>query len=102
MLGRGVEEALDVAAGREVLALGAQHDDAHARVFVERFEGEAQFVALRHGDDVHRRAVEHDVGALAGGVDRDAETVEIGQAGIWHGRALTEEEGEKGDAASSA
>src|SRR5262249_9895992 len=64
------------------LAHGAQHDDAHARVLVERLEHEAQLVALRHCDDVERRPVEHDVGALVRGVDLDAETVERGQARI--------------------
>ncbi|MNJ78471.1 hypothetical protein D3C77_762340 [compost metagenome] len=45
---------------------------------VERFEGLAQLVALAHGDDVQRRAVEDDVGALAGRVDLDPEAVERG------------------------
>ena len=85
-----------------MLALGAQHDDPHARVLVERLEGPAQFVALRHRDDVHRRAVEHDVGALAGGVDRDAESVEIGQARVCHVRASTEVWEGKADAASGS
>ena len=59
-----------------MLADRAQHDDAHARILVERLEHEAKLVALRHRDDVERRPVEDDVGALARGVDLDAEAVE--------------------------
>ena len=35
-------KALDVAAAGEVLADRAQHDDAHARILVERLEHQAQ------------------------------------------------------------
>ena len=64
VLGRGLEEALDVAAAAEMLAVGADHDDPHPVVFVQRLERAAQLVALAHVDDVVRRAVEHDVAAL--------------------------------------
>jgi hypothetical protein len=49
-----------------------------AFVGVQRLEGDAQLLTRQHADDVERRAVEHDVGALAGGVDLDAEAVELG------------------------
>ena len=60
----------------------AQHDDAHACVLVERLEHQPQLVALRHRDDVERRPVEDDVGALARRVDLDAEAVERREARI--------------------
>ena len=81
-LGRRLHEALDVAAAGKMLADRAQHDDAHARVLVERLEHQAKLVALRHRDDVERRPVEDDVGALARRVDLDAEAVERGEARI--------------------
>ena len=65
-----------------MLADCAQHDHAHRRIFIERLEHEAQLVALRHGDDVERRAIEDHVGALARGVDLDAKAVERRQARI--------------------
>ena len=43
-----VQKALDIAAGREILALGAQHDHADAVVIVQGFEDKAQLVALGH------------------------------------------------------
>ena len=55
-------------------------------VLVERLEHQAKLVALRHRDDVERRPVEDDVGALARRVDLDAEAVERGEAGIGEGR----------------
>src|SRR5579862_4640294 len=76
MLGRGFEEARDIAAGGKMLAGRAQHDDAHARILVERLEDQAKLIALRHFDDVERRPVENDVGAFAGRIDLDAKTVE--------------------------
>ena len=75
MLGRGFEKAFDVAAAGKVLADGTQHDDADARVVVDRFEHQAQLVALRHLDDVERRPIENHVGALAFGIDFDAKPV---------------------------
>ena len=47
MLGRGREKAGDIAAGGKMLADRAQHDDAHARILVERFEDQAKLIALR-------------------------------------------------------
>src|SRR5262249_1690763 len=64
------------AAGREMLALGAQHDDAHTRVRIQRFEGKPELVALRHRDHVKRRPVENDVAALLRLVDLDVKAVE--------------------------
>lgn len=55
----------------EVLAPGAHDDHAHAVVLVERLECSAQLVAGVHRNDVERRAMQDDVGALAGGVDLD-------------------------------
>ena len=60
-----------------MLAHRPQHDDAHARVLVQRLEHHAQLIALPHLDDVERRPVEHHVGALARGVDLDAKAVEF-------------------------
>ena len=54
----------------------AQHDHAHALVLVQRLEHQAELVALRHFDDVERRPVEDDVGALLGDVEFDLEAVE--------------------------
>ena len=48
-----------------MLADGAQHDDAHARIVVERLEDETKLIALSHFDDVERRPVEDNVGAFA-------------------------------------
>src|SRR5580704_6244893 len=82
MLGRGCEKAGDIAAGGKVLADGAQHDDAHARILVERFEDQTKLIALSHFDDVERRPVENDVGAFAGRIDLDAKAVQRLQARI--------------------
>src|SRR5262249_42504156 len=81
LLRRGFEKAPDVAAAGEMLADGAQHDDAHALIGVQRLERGAHLVALRHRDDVERRPVEGDVGApaLRGGLDPEA--VQLGEAG---------------------
>ena len=65
-----------------MLAHGAQHDDAHAGIFVERLKDEAKLIAFAHFDDVQRRPVEHDIGAFAGGIDLDAEAVELLQTRI--------------------
>ena len=72
-----------------MLANRAQHDDTYPRIFVKRFEHEAQLVALRHLDDVERRPVENHVGALALGIDIDAKAVELCEAcvGKRHGSA---------------
>src|SRR5262249_35128354 len=88
VVGRRMDEALDVAAAGEMLAYRAQDDDAHARVLVERFEHEAELVALRHRNDVERRPVEHDVRALLLGIDLDPETVECAKARIGEGIGL--------------
>ena len=74
-----------------MLADGAQHDDPYPRILVDRFEHEAQLVALRHLDDVERRPVEDHVGALALVVDLDPEAVEAREPRIGksHGRAHT-------------
>ena len=60
---------------------GAQHDHAHARVFVERLEHKPQLIALWHLDDVEWRPLEDDVGSLSRGIDFDAEAVEFGERG---------------------
>ena len=72
-----VQESADVAAAGEVLPLAAQHDDSYLRVAVQGLEHRAKLVALAHGHDVERRAVEHHVRTLAGVVDLDAEAVEV-------------------------
>jgi hypothetical protein len=68
-------EALDVAAGRKMFALGAQHDDVNPIVEIERLECLSQLVALRQGDDIERQAGKNDVGAFALGVDLDPKAV---------------------------
>ena len=77
--GLGLEEARDVAAARKIPAFAAQHDDAHARIAVERGEGRRELRALRHRDDVQGRPVEHDVGARLGFVPKDAEPIGRGR-----------------------
>src|SRR5262249_18838615 len=59
-----------------------QHNHAHAVIFIESLEHHPQLVALRHFDDVERRAVEHDVGALLLGIQFHAEAVELRQARV--------------------
>ena len=66
MVGRGGEKPADLAAAGKMLAAGPQHDDADPRIGVGHLEGGAQLFALGHRDDVERRPVEDDVGALAG------------------------------------
>jgi hypothetical protein len=69
-----------------MLAIRAQHDDAHAAVGIGRLEGDPQLLALRHRDDVERRPVEDDVDALARCVDLDPEAVEpVGPRGVARG-----------------
>jgi hypothetical protein len=82
VLGRCLQESPYVAAGGEVLSLGPQNDHAHPRILVERLEHTADLVALAHRDRVHRRAGEDHVGALAPGVDLDAEPVQVHQPRI--------------------
>src|SRR5580692_10645 len=82
MFGRSFEESRNIAAGGKMLAGRPQHDDAHARILVERFEDETKLVALPHFDDVERRPVENDIGAFAGRVDLDAKAVQRLQSRI--------------------
>ena len=82
MLGARFHEAADIAAAGEVLALAAHHDDTHARIFVQRLEGQPELVALRHRHDVIGRASKDDVGALMRLVDLDLEPIELGEPGI--------------------
>src|SRR6202043_3485620 len=70
------EKTRDIAAGGKMLANGAQHDDADARILVERLEDQTKLIALPHFDDIEGRRVENDVGAFAGRVDLDAKAVE--------------------------
>ncbi len=76
MLGRSLDKAADLTAAGKMLALGTQHDNPHAIVGIERLERGAQLLALRHREDVERRPVEHDVGALAPGINHQPETGE--------------------------
>ena len=62
-----------------MLADRAHDDDAHARVLVQRLEHQTKLVAFRHRDDVERRPVEDDIGALTRLVDLDLEAVELGE-----------------------
>jgi hypothetical protein len=59
-----------------MLAGGAEHDDAHPRILVERLKDQTKLIALPHFDDVERRPVENDVGAFAGRIDLDAKAVQ--------------------------
>src|SRR5271168_741068 len=65
-----------------MLARRAQHDDAHARILVERLENQAKLIALSHFDDVQGRPVEHHIGAFARRIDLDAKAVELLQTRI--------------------
>src|SRR5438309_2116768 len=85
MLGRGLEEPLDVAAAGEMLADRAQHDDAYPLIFIERLEHQAQLIALRHLDHVERRTMQHDIGALLLAVEFDLEAVERRETRIAEG-----------------
>ncbi len=85
MLRARLQEALDIAAAGEVLALGAQHDHAHVRVGVQGLEHGAELVALGHGDHVQRRPAEDDVAPLAPCVDMDLEAVERAFQGTVYG-----------------
>src|SRR5277367_1347984 len=82
MLRRRRQKAGDIAARGKIFADGAQHDHAHAVVLVKRLEDEPQLIALSHFDNIERRPVQHDIGALARGIDLDAETVELLQTQI--------------------
>ena len=59
-----------------MLAGRAQHDDAHARILVERLEHQTKLIALPHFDDVERRPVENDVGAFACRIDLDTKAIQ--------------------------
>ena len=59
-----------------MLSLRAQNNHTHPIIFVEPFEDAAQLVALTHGNDIERRAVEDNVGALPRRIDFDAKAVE--------------------------
>jgi hypothetical protein len=76
VLGGRFEETADLAAAGKMLAQRPHYDDADAVVGIERLEGDAQVLALRHRNDVERRPIEDHIGTLAPGVDLDAETVE--------------------------
>src|SRR5262249_18548049 len=78
----GLQEAADVAAAREMPTQGSQHDHPYALIFVQRFEYEAQLIALGHFDDIERRPVEDDGGSLPGRVNLDAEAMERGKARV--------------------
>ena len=58
-------------------AVPAQDDHPHGGVRVERLEGEAELIALRHADDVVGRAGEDDVRALLRDIDLDPESVQV-------------------------
>ena len=77
-----LHEATDIATAGEMLALAAHDDHADARILVQRLEGQAQLVALRHRHDVVGRTAQNDVGALMRLVDLDLEPVELGEPGI--------------------
>lgn len=85
MLGAGLEEALDIAARGEMLALGAYDDDAHAVIFIKCLEDEAELIAGTHRDHVVGRPREDDVGALVLGIEPNVEAVEFGEARIGEG-----------------
>src|SRR5581483_6873354 len=85
-----LQEALDVAAAGEMLAVCAQHDHAHFRMRVQRLEGATQLVALRHAHHVERRAGEDDVAAFARGVHFDAKAVGLVEQS---GRGMSERHG---------
>ena len=88
VLGRGLEEALDVAAAGEVLSFRAKDDDAHAVVGIQRFKCDAQLLSLGHGDHIERGSAQNDVSAFTrwvylhavavqGGAQRERRMVEV-------------------------
>ena len=77
MFGTRREKAFDVASARKMLANRPKNDDTHPWISVERLEGKAELIALRHLDDVERRPIEDDVGALSPGIQFDAKAVEL-------------------------
>ena len=82
MLGICLHEAADVAAAGKMFTLRPQHDDTDARMLIERLEGQAELVALRHRHHVVGRTVEDDVGALMRLIDFNLEAVELRKTGI--------------------
>ena len=88
MFWAGLEEALDIAAGRKVLTLAGDDDDTHAVIFIECLEDEAELIAGSHRDHVVGRPCEDDVRALAGFIELDMEAVELGKARIGEGHCL--------------
>jgi hypothetical protein len=77
MLGRGIKETSDVTARREIAPLGAQDNNPDPIVRVQFLESHPQLVPLPHPNDVHRRARQNDVAALAVRVDLDPEPVKV-------------------------
>jgi len=82
VFGTRLHETADVAAAGEMLALRPQHDDANARILVERLERQPELIALRHRHNVIGRAAKDNVGTLMRFIDLDLEPVELGKAGI--------------------
>ncbi|MGY4455446.1 hypothetical protein ACVWZR_010106 [Bradyrhizobium sp. i1.3.1] len=65
-----------------MLALAAHHDHADARILVQRLEGQAQLVTLRHRHDVVGRPAQDDIGPLMRLIDLDLEPVEFCESRI--------------------
>jgi hypothetical protein len=85
MLGGRFKETTDLAAAGKMLTQRPHHDDADVLLGIERLEGGAQLLTLRHRDDVERRPVEDHIGTLTLGVDLNAETVKrIGHYRVGH------------------
>ena len=87
MFGCGIEKAANIATRREMLTHRAQNDDAHAVVFIKRFEDFAQLVAFDHGNCVHRGTVKDDVSALTRSINLYPKAVQIFICRMGHGLA---------------
>jgi hypothetical protein len=82
VLRRCLQETLDIAATRKMLAGCSQNDDADARILVQSLEHEPKLIALGHGYDVERRPIENDIGSFALRIDFHAEPVKHGKPRI--------------------
>src|SRR5262249_39891420 len=82
MLRACLQKSPNISAAGKMLTDGSQHDNPNTCILIQRLEGEAQLIALRHLDDVERRPVENDVGPLLGGINLDVKTVEFAKTRI--------------------
>ena len=82
VLGRCLQETLDIAAAGKMLAGCSQNDDANAHILVQSLEHKPKLIALGHGYDVERRPIENDIGPFARRIDFHTEAVKHGKPRI--------------------